>query len=189
MMIMMATKWFLLLFAEKKCSMSFAAAFVSSSASCSSILVHSTGLIVTPFFSSSPARVHSQQNSRLFESRPQTRMERQEEAYLQLSTTTTTATTSTRSNSNNNKNPDVVYIIMYHPGSREEEGVHTTEFPKESGQEVLLAFESLDEINKFANVLRDDPTCTLDPVPTPAPLANLQVACQQMGLVMKLVPA
>lgn len=131
-----------------------------------------------------PTKNFARHDSRLFQSsnngnagQQQTLIERQEEAYLQLPTASFT----------NNK-PDVVYIIMYHPGSQEE-GVHTTEFPKESGQEVMLAFESLDEINTFANMLREEPTFPLDPVPTPAPLANMEVACQQMGLVMKLVPA
>lgn len=82
---------------------------------------------------------------------------------------------------------EIIYIIMYLPGTSEE-GVHTTEFPKDSGTEVMLAFESLDEVNNFSNMLRTEPSWKMEPVPTPTPLAQMEAACQQMGLELKVVP-
>ena len=84
--------------------------------------------------------------------------------------------------------PEVVYIIMYNPGTQQE-GVHTTEYPKESGNEVLLAFEALEECVSFTNLLKDDKNFPLEPVPTPSPLSQMEQACQQMGLAIKVVPA
>jgi len=37
--------------------------------------------------------------------------------------------------------PEDVYIILFNPGT-EQEGVHTVEYPKGSGNNVILAFES-----------------------------------------------
>lgn len=84
--------------------------------------------------------------------------------------------------------PEMVYIMMYNPGTAQE-GVHTTEFPKGSGSEVMLAFESLDECAKFSNMLKEDQNFPLEPVPTPTPLEQMEMACQQMDLQIKVVPA
>ena len=53
--------------------------------------------------------------------------------------------------------PDVIFILMYNPGT-EQEGVHSTEYPKESGSEVMLGFESIEDCISFANMLKADPT-------------------------------
>ena len=123
--------------------------------------------------------------SRLFQSSSSdgeaapTPIELQETKYLQLAASSGEGVVS---------NPEIIYILMYNPGTTEE-GVHTTEFPKGSGEEVMLAFESLEESYQFANMLREEPSFPLDPVPTPAPLAQMETACQQMGLTIKIVPA
>ena len=62
--------------------------------------------------------------------------------------------------------PEVVYVIMYNPGT-EEEGIHTME---RGESDVLLAFESIEDVNYFANVLREDPNWQQEPIPTPTQL-------------------
>jgi hypothetical protein len=49
--------------------------------------------------------------------------------------------------------PDVVNIILFKPDTSEE-GVHTVEFPKGSGNNVILAFESMKECGAFAAMLK-----------------------------------
>ena len=84
--------------------------------------------------------------------------------------------------------PEIVYIMMYNPGTPEE-GVHTTEYPKGSGQDVMLAFESLEECVAFSNLIRDDKSVPLEPIPTPTPLQQMEMAVQSMGgLTIKIVP-
>ena len=84
--------------------------------------------------------------------------------------------------------PEIVYIMMYNPGTPEE-GVHTTEYPKGSGQDVMLAFESLEECVAFSNLIRDDKSVPLEPIPTPTPLKQMEMAVQSMGgLTIKIVP-
>ena len=84
--------------------------------------------------------------------------------------------------------PEIVYIMMYNPGTPEE-GVHTTEYPKGSGADVMLAFESLEECVAFSNLIRDDKSVPLEPIPTPTPLQQMEMAVQSMGgLTIKIVP-
>ena len=84
--------------------------------------------------------------------------------------------------------PDVIFILMYNPGT-EQEGVHSTEYPKESGSEVMLGFESIEDCISFANMLKADPTFPLEPVPTPTPLPQMESAVAEMGLSIMVVPS
>lgn len=60
--------------------------------------------------------------------------------------------------------PDMVNIILFKPDTAEE-GVHTIEYPKGSGSNVILAFESMKECGAFAAMLKAqqffDPTVCL----------------------------
>jgi hypothetical protein len=57
--------------------------------------------------------------------------------------------------------PETVHCIFFQPGTAEQ-GMHTVEHPAGSGSNVVLAFESKEACDKFANRLRDlqffDPT-------------------------------
>jgi len=84
--------------------------------------------------------------------------------------------------------PDVVHIIMYNP-STPQEGIHTVQYPRGSENELLLAFESLDDCVTFARTIRDDGTVMDgEPVPTPTSMVQIERACQGMGLAMAIVP-
>jgi len=49
--------------------------------------------------------------------------------------------------------PDLVYIILFH-GGEEQEGIHSIEYPKGSGSNMILAFESERACEKFADLLK-----------------------------------
>jgi Protein of unknown function (DUF3110) len=83
--------------------------------------------------------------------------------------------------------PEMVFILVYKPYT-DEEGVHTTEYPKGSGQQAMLVFESIDDCRYLSSVLAVEPTVPGTPVPTPAPLAQMEQACQQMGWAIKVIP-
>ena len=57
--------------------------------------------------------------------------------------------------------PEDVHIILFNPDT-DREGVHTIEFPKGSGSNMILAFESRKECEQFSMSLREqqffDPT-------------------------------
>ena len=91
-----------------------------------------------------------------------------------------------RANQNTPQNmPELVYTLVYNPYT-EQEGVHTTEY---QGQQAMLVFESIEECNNFAFALGAEPTVPGQPVATPTPLAQIEMACQQMGWALKVVPA
>jgi hypothetical protein len=50
--------------------------------------------------------------------------------------------------------PEEVHIIIYRPDTPEQ-GVHAVEYPKGSGRNFLLAFESMQECESFAQMLED----------------------------------
>ena len=83
--------------------------------------------------------------------------------------------------------PEIVYVIMYNPGT-DQEGVHTMEYPRGSETDLLLAFEFIGDCVNFANMLKEDPNWPQEPVPTPTPLAQMEIACSEMGLPIKVVP-
>jgi hypothetical protein len=89
---------------------------------------------------------------------------------------------------NQRAQPEIVYILMYNPGT-EEEGVHTTEYPKiGSGSEVILGFQELGDCVQFATALKVNPDFPLEPVPTPAPFQQMQASVEMMGLSIMVVP-
>ena len=91
-----------------------------------------------------------------------------------------------RANQNTPQNmPELVYTLVYNPYT-EQEGVHTTDC---QGQQAMLVFESIEECNEFAFALGAEPTVPGQPVATPTPLAQIEMACQQMGWALKVVPA
>ena len=50
--------------------------------------------------------------------------------------------------------PESVHIILFHPDTPKQH-VHTLEFPKESGNNIILAFEDEHDCGRFARMLRD----------------------------------
>eukprot|EP00546_Thalassionema_frauenfeldii_P008396 CAMPEP_0178920968 /NCGR_PEP_ID=MMETSP0786-20121207/15295_1 /TAXON_ID=186022 /ORGANISM="Thalassionema frauenfeldii, Strain CCMP 1798" /LENGTH=153 /DNA_ID=CAMNT_0020595085 /DNA_START=209 /DNA_END=670 /DNA_ORIENTATION=- len=82
--------------------------------------------------------------------------------------------------------PENVHIIVFNPDTDDQE-VHTIEFPKGSGLNVILAFESQKECINFAEMLQQD-NLLPDPVPSEAPLLALEEFCEQMGVPVKVVP-
>jgi len=59
------------------------------------------------------------------------------------------------------KKPDEVHIILFNPDT-EQEGVHTIEFPKGSGNNVILAFENAQACDMFSKLLKDQ--LYMDPI-------------------------
>jgi hypothetical protein len=105
-------------------------------------------------------------------------LQEHEDQYLQIA----------MNNQNTPNQPEIVYILMYNPGT-DQEGVHTTEFPKDgSGSEVILGFEELGDCIQFANALKTNPNFPLEPIPTPVPLEQMQPAMENIGLSIMVVP-
>jgi hypothetical protein len=103
-------------------------------------------------------------------------LQEQEDSYLEMA-------------ASNPNQPEIVYILMYNPGT-DQEGVHTTEFPKDSeAAEVILGFEELGDCIQFASALKGNPNFPLEPVPTPTPLQQMQSAVESMGLSIMVVPS
>ena len=50
--------------------------------------------------------------------------------------------------------PEEVHIILFNPNTNKE-GVHTIEFPKDSGNNIILAFESQVECEQFSMNLKE----------------------------------
>ena len=84
--------------------------------------------------------------------------------------------------------PEMIFILIYKPYT-DDEGLHITEYPKGSGNQILLAFESIDDCRYLSSMLAMEPSVPGTPVPTPAPLTQMEQACQQMGWTIKVVPA
>jgi Protein of unknown function (DUF3110) len=91
--------------------------------------------------------------------------------------------------------PEVVYVIMYNAGT-EQEGVHTINSPRGADTDLLLAFESLEDCIQLANAIKQGASAQGstfvvpgDPIPTPSPWMQMEGACQQMGLPVKVVKA
>lgn len=70
------------------------------------------------------------------------------------------------SDDNDGPRPEVVNIIVFNPDQEEEQGVHTVEFPKGSGNNIILAFECEKECIRFSQMLKDmlfyDPVVSCD---------------------------
>lgn len=86
------------------------------------------------------------------------------------------------------RRPEKVHIIVFNPGT-DKQGVHTIEFPKGSGFNIILAFESEDECAFFSQLLKQDSLQFYDPVPSESPLDQLEEFCEAMRVPVKVVPA
>eukprot|EP00979_Chaetoceros_neogracilis_P008872 scaffold1988_cov230-Chaetoceros_neogracile.AAC.4 len=89
--------------------------------------------------------------------------------------------------------PEDVFIILFNPDT-EREGVHTIEFPKGSGNNMILAFESKQECGQFSESLKEqdffDPGLKLKP-PTETVLnlglnPNLQQEMKMLDLLFQI---
>eukprot|EP00542_Grammatophora_oceanica_P012446 CAMPEP_0194041804 /NCGR_PEP_ID=MMETSP0009_2-20130614/13628_1 /TAXON_ID=210454 /ORGANISM="Grammatophora oceanica, Strain CCMP 410" /LENGTH=237 /DNA_ID=CAMNT_0038685413 /DNA_START=204 /DNA_END=917 /DNA_ORIENTATION=+ len=81
--------------------------------------------------------------------------------------------------------PDTVHCILFNPGT-DEEGIHTIEYPKGSGSNVLLAFESAKDCAYFAADLKEQKF--FDPSPQMMELSSLEDYCEQLGVFVQVVP-
>jgi len=81
--------------------------------------------------------------------------------------------------------PKEVHIILFYPES-ENEGVHTIEFPKGSGNNVILGFEDLKECMNFSALLKDEQF--YEPTPRNINLESLEAYCETIGVQVQVVP-
>mmetsp|Transcript_27827 Transcript_27827/g.81669 ORF Transcript_27827/g.81669 Transcript_27827/m.81669 type:complete len:260 (-) Transcript_27827:448-1227(-) len=81
--------------------------------------------------------------------------------------------------------PNDVYVILFNPGT-EKEGVHTVEYPRGSGNNVIMAFESKAECQKFSNVLEDQQF--YEPFAQEVNLDFLETYCKSLGVFVQVVP-
>jgi|AntRauTorckE5430_2_1112549.scaffolds.fasta_scaffold01139_2 hypothetical protein len=81
--------------------------------------------------------------------------------------------------------PEDVFIILFNPDT-EREGVHTIEFPKGSGNNMILAFESKQECGQFSESLKEQDF--FDPVTQEMKLEFLEDYCEQIGVDVQVVP-
>jgi hypothetical protein len=81
--------------------------------------------------------------------------------------------------------PEDVHIILFNPDT-DREGVHTIEFPKGSGSNMILAFESRKECEQFSMSLREQQF--FDPTPQEMKLEFLEDYCEQIGVEIQVVP-
>ena len=83
--------------------------------------------------------------------------------------------------------PEVVYTIVYNPGTPEE-GIHTMKYPRGSENDLLLAFEGMADCIVFARTIKEDPLLDQEPIPTPTSREMIEQACNGMGIQMAFVP-
>mmetsp|Transcript_7305 Transcript_7305/g.13106 ORF Transcript_7305/g.13106 Transcript_7305/m.13106 type:complete len:252 (-) Transcript_7305:334-1089(-) len=81
--------------------------------------------------------------------------------------------------------PEDVHIILFNPNT-DEEGAHTIESPKGSGNNILLAFESENECIEFAFILKQQQF--FDPVPQQMNLEQLEAYCETLGVPVQIIP-
>lgn len=81
--------------------------------------------------------------------------------------------------------PRDVFVILF-CANTDDEGIHTIEFPKGSGNNMILAFESVTECEDFAGTLRDQHF--FDPEPTEIMLRDLEEYSEPLGVELQLVP-
>jgi len=81
--------------------------------------------------------------------------------------------------------PKDVFIILFQPDT-DDEGVHTVEFPKGSSNNVILAFESMEECEVFADILKNQEF--FEPQPTNIALQELESFCDPIGVEIQVVP-
>lgn len=81
--------------------------------------------------------------------------------------------------------PDEVHIILFNPDT-ENEGIHTLEYPKGSGNNIVLAFESPKECEKFSDTLWGQDF--YEPQPQEIPYEALLNYCESIGVNVQVVP-
>jgi hypothetical protein len=81
--------------------------------------------------------------------------------------------------------PTKAHIVLFNPGT-DREGVHTIEFPKGSGNNLILAFESRIECEQFSDLLKDQNF--FDPSPQEMDLESLEEYCHQIGVKVQVIP-
>jgi hypothetical protein len=81
--------------------------------------------------------------------------------------------------------PEDVHIILFNPDT-DREGVHSIEFPKDSGHNMILAFESKAECEQFSRSLKEQHF--FDPTPQEMKLEFLENYCEQIGVEVQVVP-
>ena len=103
-------------------------------------------------------------------------IEKQEEKYLELA-----------AGNPGTSVPESVSIVAYNPGT-DQETVHTTEYPRGSGNYCLLVFESPVECEHFADMIEVGVPGAVDATPTFYTLQQMTNYCQEMNLPLQLVP-
>ena len=87
------------------------------------------------------------------------------------------------------RRPDSVNVILFNPQTPDE-GMHTIEFPKKSGNNIVLAFESRSECDRFAAQLAESGEKPFsDPVTYEMPTDALETYCENLGIFVQIVPA
>lgn len=81
--------------------------------------------------------------------------------------------------------PEDVYIILFNPDA-ENEGVHTIEFPKGSGNNFILAFESEIECYHFCSLLKKQQF--FDPKVQQMKFEPLEEYCKTLGVSVQPIP-
>eukprot|EP00581_Thalassiosira_minuscula_P016910 CAMPEP_0183711964 /NCGR_PEP_ID=MMETSP0737-20130205/7277_1 /TAXON_ID=385413 /ORGANISM="Thalassiosira miniscula, Strain CCMP1093" /LENGTH=175 /DNA_ID=CAMNT_0025940537 /DNA_START=187 /DNA_END=714 /DNA_ORIENTATION=+ len=81
--------------------------------------------------------------------------------------------------------PESVHIILFHPDTPKQH-VHTIEFPKNSGRNLILAFESGGDCVSFARMLQDMEF--VDPTPEETMFEPFAQYCEMAGLSLMIVP-
>ena len=81
--------------------------------------------------------------------------------------------------------PEDVYIILFKPDT-EEQGLHSIEYPKGSGSNFVLAFQSKEACDKFAATLKAQKFDFM--APKCFDLESLESLCDTLGVFVQVVP-
>lgn len=81
--------------------------------------------------------------------------------------------------------PEHVYVILFKPDT-DEQGMHTIEYPKGSGSNFVLAFQSKEACKKFAATL--EAQNFEHPSPKVYELESLESFCDMLGVFTALIP-
>ena len=85
--------------------------------------------------------------------------------------------------------PESVNVILFNPQTKQE-GMHTIEFPKGSGNNIVLAFESRSECDRFAEQLAESgEEFFSEPVTYEIPTDGLETYCEKLGIFVQFVPS
>lgn len=85
--------------------------------------------------------------------------------------------------------PEEVHIILYEPNT-DEQGLHSIEYPKGSGSNFVLAFQSKEACDKFADTLKAQNHAFDSYVIAPQRffLDSLESMCDALGVFVQVVP-